>query len=82
MASAPLVAEAPRPLSPAEREVALLAVQGATNAAIARRRGTSDRTVANQLAAVFEKLGVHSRAELAALLSRSHGPAPRPGAPD
>ena len=32
--------------------------------AIARRRGTSERTVANQIAALFAKLGVVSRAEL------------------
>jgi DNA-binding CsgD family transcriptional regulator len=69
VASAPLVAEARLvSLSDGEREVALLAVQGATNADIAARRGTAERTVANQLSAVFEKLGVHSRAELAATL--------------
>jgi DNA-binding CsgD family transcriptional regulator len=70
LASAPLVAEERLArLTVAEREVALLAIQGATNAAIAARRGAAERTVANQLGAVFGKLGVHSRAELAALLS-------------
>ena len=39
---------------------------GLANAAIARRRGTSARTVANQVASIFRKLGVQSRAELAA----------------
>ncbi len=72
VASAPLVSEERlAPLSAAEREVALLAVQGATNAAIAARRASAERTVANQLCAVFAKLGVHSRAELAAVLAQT-----------
>lgn len=53
-------------LSAAERAVAQLAIEGASNAVIARRRGTSERTVANQLARLYRKLGVGSRAELAA----------------
>lgn len=74
LASAPIVAEeAVDRLTPAQREVALLAVQGATNAAIARQRGSAERTVANQLQAIFEKFGVHSRAELAAALSGAPG---------
>jgi DNA-binding NarL/FixJ family response regulator len=51
-------------LSEAEREVARLVVEGLTNGAIAERRGTSLRTVANQLASIFRKLDVRSRAEL------------------
>ncbi|HVH04589.1 MAG TPA: helix-turn-helix transcriptional regulator [Myxococcota bacterium] len=58
------------PLSAAEREVALLLVRGASNREIARRRGAAVRTVANQARAVYRKLGVASRAELAA---RLHG---------
>jgi DNA-binding CsgD family transcriptional regulator len=70
LAAAPLVSEARLArLTAAEREVALLAVQGATDADIAARRGSAERTVANQLRSVFEKLGVHSRAELAASLA-------------
>ena len=70
LAAAPIVDEAALArLTPGEREVALLAVQGATNAAIAARRGSAERTVANQLRAIFEKYGVHSRAELAAVLA-------------
>jgi DNA-binding CsgD family transcriptional regulator len=57
----------PAGLTPSERAVALLAARGASNAEIARARGTSARTVANQLAEVFRKLGVGSRSELAAL---------------
>lgn len=57
-------------LSEAERDVALALVRGATNREIAKRRGAAERTVANQVQALFRKLGVHSRAELAATLLR------------
>lgn len=53
-------------LTAAEREVARMAIEGLSNAAISSRRRTALRTVANQLAAVYRKLGVQSRAELAA----------------
>lgn len=53
-------------LSGAEREVATLAIEGRTNAEIAQFRGSRPRTVANQMAKIFQKLGVGSRAELAA----------------
>lgn len=39
---------------------------GESNDDIARRRGTSPRTVANQIASIFRKHGVGSRAELVA----------------
>ncbi len=52
-------------LSTAEREVAALILCGRDNASIASLRRTSPRTVANQVARIFSKLGVHSRAELA-----------------
>jgi DNA-binding CsgD family transcriptional regulator len=58
-------------LTAAEREVALALVRGATNAAIAAERGTALQTVANQIAALYAKLGVHSRAELASALGRT-----------
>jgi DNA-binding NarL/FixJ family response regulator len=57
-------------LSRAEREVVELLLSGASNAEIARQRGTSARTVANQAASIFRKLGVGSRMELAHRLSR------------
>jgi DNA-binding NarL/FixJ family response regulator len=41
-------------------------LEGRSNAEIARDRGTCARTVANQIASMFRKLGVQSRAELAA----------------
>lgn len=52
-------------LSPAETEVALLALSGHTNSQIAEKRGTSSRTVANQMASLLRKLGLSSRRELA-----------------
>ena len=52
-------------LSDAERDVAALALAGLSNSEIGRRRGTSGRTVANQMATIFRKLGVSSRTELA-----------------
>lgn len=58
------------PLTTAERAVATLAVEGLSNAEIATRRGSSERTVANQLARIYEKLGIGSRAELVLALSR------------
>ena len=53
-------------LTAAEQEVVLALLAGQSNAAIARARGRSARTVANQVARVFRKLGVSSRAELVA----------------
>lgn len=52
-------------LGDAEREVAAMAARGLSNREIARARGTSERTVANQLSTIFRKLGVSSRVELA-----------------
>jgi len=51
-------------LTRSESEVVDAIRRGASNADIARRRGTSVHTVANQIAGVFRKLGVHSRTEL------------------
>lgn len=57
----------------AERVVLGLAAAGLSNAEIAARRGVSPRTVANQIASLFRKLGVHSRLELQAWLAGVHG---------
>lgn len=59
----------PSTLTPAERDVAASVLAGASNAEIAQQRGTTTRTIANQLASVFQKLGVESRAELISRLS-------------
>jgi DNA-binding NarL/FixJ family response regulator len=53
-------------LTGAEVEVAKLAISGLSNRAIAERRGSSVRTVANQMAAVLQKLGATSRIQVAA----------------
>jgi len=58
-------------LTQAERQVAAGVLDGRTNAAIAMARRTSCRTVANQLAAIYRKLGVSSRWELAARIGRT-----------
>jgi DNA-binding NarL/FixJ family response regulator len=52
----------------AEIAVAALATTGLSNREIANQRRVSVRTVANQLASVFERVGVGSRAELAAMM--------------
>ncbi len=51
-------------LTIAERTVALFALDGCTNAEIATIRRCSPRTVANQVASAFRKLGVRCRLEL------------------
>ncbi len=63
-------------LTPAERDVVSLIAQGLANADIARRRGSKPRTVANQLASIFRKLGACSRLEVQACLGRDERPAP------
>jgi DNA-binding NarL/FixJ family response regulator len=67
----------PGELSPAEREIARLAMRGLSNETIASRRRTALRTVANQLASIYKKLGVASRAELAARVASARGAAHR-----
>lgn len=56
-------------LSEAEREVAVRAAKGESSAHIAASRHTSVRTVSNQLAAVYAKLRIRSRSDLARLLA-------------
>jgi DNA-binding CsgD family transcriptional regulator len=55
-------------LTPREADVASLAVRGFENVQIAAHLGTSANTVRNQLHVVYQKLGVHSRLELASML--------------
>lgn len=54
-------------LTPAELEVVEALLEGASQREIARARGASTRTVANQLAHAYEKLGVASVTELRTL---------------
>lgn len=57
-------------LTDTEREVAMLVLDGASNAEIAEARAVSVRTVANQLRSIFKKLGVCSRWDLTLLMTR------------
>jgi DNA-binding CsgD family transcriptional regulator len=56
-------------LTPAERETAMLAASGRSNREIAAELYISVRTVENRLQQVYQKLGVSSRAQLAACFS-------------
>jgi len=58
-------------LTEAECHVTAQIVAGSTNADIAKRRGVSEYTVANQVQAIFRKLQVRSRSELAVRLQAS-----------
>jgi pimeloyl-ACP methyl ester carboxylesterase/DNA-binding CsgD family transcriptional regulator len=59
-------------LTPAESEVLALVTQGLDNRAIAERLAKSEKTVRNQLSAIFSKLGVRSRAEAIVMSARPH----------
>jgi DNA-binding NarL/FixJ family response regulator len=67
--SEPLLLPPRETLTPAELDVARAIVRGASNGEIARVRGTSVRTVANQVASILRRLGVGSRAQVAAKLA-------------
>jgi len=69
----PDLAERMAALTPSELDVVRLALEGLSNEAIATRRGSAERTVANQLASAYAKLGVGSRAEAAAWAARRGG---------
>jgi DNA-binding NarL/FixJ family response regulator len=57
-------------LSEREREVAMRVREGLRTAEIAATLRRSPLTIKTQLAAIFAKLGVHSRTRVAALLNR------------
>jgi len=78
------VVSVPRPdtelgaiLSGAEHAVARLLVEGKSYAEMAWLRGTSVRTVANQVASIFQKTGVSGRAEFLSALVRKQKLIPR-----
>lgn len=55
------------PVLTAAEEIVMQGIfEGKSNEAIARARGTSPRTIANQIASIFKKHGVSSRRELVA----------------
>jgi DNA-binding CsgD family transcriptional regulator len=57
-------------LSPREREVADRVASGRTNREVAAALFLSEKTVGSHLARIYDKLGVHSRAALAAIVAR------------
>jgi DNA-binding CsgD family transcriptional regulator len=61
-------------LSERERQVAELVAEGRSNREIGEQLGLSPKTIANHLNRVFTRLGLGSRAELAALVERSRHP--------
>lgn len=58
-----------------QRERAIVAglLAGCTNRDLARRFGTSEQTVKNQISTLFAKVGVSSRLELAVWAMRHRG---------
>lgn len=62
----------PSGITLAEKEIIQLLLDGLSTAQIARQRETSAQTVSKQLASIYGKAGVRSRAELMAwMLGRS-----------
>jgi len=57
-------------LTPRDRDVIALVLDGHTNAEIARRLGLQLQTLKNTLSAIYDKLGVSTRLQLAVLLLR------------
>lgn len=52
------------PLTEREHQVAILIARGLTNAAVAGELGISEHTVDAHRRSIYEKLGIHSAAEL------------------
>jgi DNA-binding CsgD family transcriptional regulator len=65
-------------LTPSEERVARLAASGLTNRAVAGRLSISPKTVEANLARIYSKLGIHSRAELGSAITRLDGGSPPP----
>ena len=61
-------------LSPQEAQIAQLAARGLSNREIAQRLYLSHRTISSHLYRIFPKLGITSRAQLAAVLSGGADP--------
>jgi DNA-binding CsgD family transcriptional regulator len=57
-------------LTTRQQQIALAVLQGLSNKAIAMKLGLTEQTVKDHLNAVFGRLGVHSRAQLAARVMR------------
>jgi putative tricarboxylic transport membrane protein len=63
-------------LTPAEREIAELMLQGLRYKQIAGRRGTSERTVRQQAQIILKKAGLDGRSDLAALFLHRRAASP------
>jgi DNA-binding CsgD family transcriptional regulator len=61
-------------LAPQELRIAWLAAEGLSNWQIGQQLYLSHRTVSSHLYQIFPKLGVTSRAQLAAAMAGSPGP--------
>jgi class 3 adenylate cyclase/ATP/maltotriose-dependent transcriptional regulator MalT len=72
---------APKALTVTERKVAELAARGLTNREVAAAAFISPKTVEANLARVYRKLGIHSRAELGARIEGAHRPRPATSRP-
>ena len=82
-----MVISAPAPvlpdcLSESEREIVRAVLRGLSNAEIAGQRKSSTKTVANQLYAIYRKLGVGGRDDLVLRITspRAGESSPEPGA--
>jgi DNA-binding CsgD family transcriptional regulator len=64
--------DGPVALTPREREVAALLAEGLTNSQLADRLYISPRTAAVHVSNILAKLGMSSRAEVAAWSARGH----------
>jgi DNA-binding CsgD family transcriptional regulator len=61
-------------LTPREQEVAILVARGLTNRQIAQELSVSRSTVNNHVARILRKLGLRSRAQIAAWMTERHSP--------
>jgi non-specific serine/threonine protein kinase len=71
LAAIPRASDTGSRLSAREREVALLVAEGLTNRDIAERLVVSERTAENHVARVLNRLGLRSRAQVAAWVVRN-----------
>jgi len=67
-----------RELTARQREVAVLVAEGRSNADISRLLVISEKTVEKHVASLFVRLGVRTRAAIAACVRGATGPTPRP----
>src|SRR4029077_4487175 len=68
------VRRTPSDLTATEETIALLAATGLTNRAIAERIHISPKTVESNLARIYRKLDIHSRAELGRAMTQRQPP--------